>query len=321
MRPVTHIRSLAPALTLAACAALAVLAAPPAPTPAQSAAKSDATPSPQRVLGLIRAQFRSHRPPPPFVSYTLVRTQKTADGYPDPVGSYSDEIWCRTSDRAALARRVFRFPDFGPLTFQRPEFNEDRDPGPPTADLFEPAPAHPRPIEFVPTPEPTQDALRVIGSVKVSNEFDYKVTALDVEGNLVHLTLVPYRDPDRNRLRELWADRTTYELRKLVATDTLYIEGGPEYAVTFTVYLGTLDGLPVVTNIHGVAGGMISPGPSRKRGQSTPAPGETQAPGPEYDGDGKTIDYVFKNIKFPPSLPAWYFDPHTYAAHVNDAPS
>jgi hypothetical protein len=302
---------------LLAIGATVALAGPTLATPAGNTIRVSDTPSPQRVLGLIRATFRSHRPPPPYVTYTMVRKQATADGFPDPTGSYTYEIWTRTSDQASLARKVFRFPDFGPLEFQRPAFNEARDPGPPTADLFEPAPAHPHPIEFVPTPEASETPLPVIGVVRVSNEFDYRVQTLAVEGNLVHLWLVPTRDPDRNRLRELWADRTTYELRKLVATDKLFVEGGPTYTVTFSVNLGMLDGRPVVTDIHGVVGGMILDN-SPHRG---PVPAATQRLGDEYNCDGKTIDFHFQNVKFPPSLPDWYFDPHTYASHSNDAPS
>ncbi|HEV2740770.1 MAG TPA: hypothetical protein VGU66_19570, partial [Candidatus Elarobacter sp.] len=55
-------------------AALATPAATPEAVP---------SPTPQRVLGLIRSQFRSHRPPPPFETYTLVRSQKATNGYPD----------------------------------------------------------------------------------------------------------------------------------------------------------------------------------------------------------------------------------------------
>ena len=81
----------------------------PAPAPAATPAAS-ATPSPQRVLGLIRAQFRSHRPPPFYETYTLVRSQKATNGYPDPVGSYTVHVWLRNTDRAALTRQVFRAP-------------------------------------------------------------------------------------------------------------------------------------------------------------------------------------------------------------------
>jgi hypothetical protein len=277
---------------------IAALASPaPNPRPVQPvAASAEATPSPQRVLGLIRARFRSHRPPPLYETYTLERKQLATNGYPDPVGSYSEHIWVRNTDRAALARRIYRDDYRGPLTFERPAFNEDRDPGPPTADLFEPAPLHPHPVEFVPTPEPQQTQLPIIGSVVTAGEYEYHVQSLVHEGDLLHLTLTPIRDPMRNRLRELWVDKN-YELKKLVATDRLFDETNKKiFGVIFTVTMGVIDGHPVVTDIHGVVGDG-------------------------YQDDGKEVDFTFRDITFPATLPSWYFDAHTYAAHGNDAPS
>jgi hypothetical protein len=273
--------------------------ASPAPKPRlvpTVAASAEPTPSPQRLLGLIRARFRSHRPPPTYETYTLERKQLATNGYPDPVGSYSEHIWVRNTDRAALSRRVYRDDYRGPLTFERPAFNEDRDPGPPTADLFEPAPLHPHPIEFVPTPEPQHTQLPIIGSVATAGEYEYNVQSIVHEGDLLHLTLAPIRDPMRNRLRELWVDKN-YELKKLVATDRLFDETNKRiFGVIFTVTMGVVEGHPVVTDIHGVVGDG-------------------------YEDDGKEVDFTFRDITFPATLPSWYFDAHTYAAHGNDAPS
>ncbi|HZO93707.1 MAG TPA: hypothetical protein VFB22_08035 [Candidatus Baltobacteraceae bacterium] len=258
------------------------------------------TPSPKRILGLIREAFHAHRPPPPYETYTLIRAQKATNGYPDPTGSYTVHFWVRNSDRAALSRMVYRDDARGDLTFDRPAFNEDRDPGPPTADVFEPAPAHPRPITEAPTPEPAANAaLPVIGGVRALLEFDYQVVSMDVEGDELHLKIEPIRDVERNRLRELWVDKRTYELHKLVATDKLFLQTGgkgPVYPVVFTVTMGDVQGYPVVTDIHGVVGGG-------------------------YDDDGRIVDYKFRDITFPATLPAWYFDPRTYAQHKDDAPS
>jgi hypothetical protein len=274
--------------------AAATLGAGTAPAPV---ATSSPLPSPQRMLGLIRAKFRSHRPPPPFVTYTLERFQLTDHGDIDYVESYKYHIWCRTSDRAALGRKVFRDFARGPLEFQRPAFNEERDPGPPTADVFEPAPVHSQPIEFVPTPEPTDTGPAVIASVSTTGEFDYNVESMTIEGDQIHLHIEPRRDPERNRLRDIWADKTTLELRKLVATDKLFVERGPTYGVMFTILMGSVDGHPVVTDIHGEVGD-------------------------NYDGDGKNVDFHFRDIKFPDSLPEWYFDPKQYKGHEDtDAPS
>jgi hypothetical protein len=262
-------------------------------------------PSPDKLLFAIRRQFRSHRPPPPYVTYTLVRKQTLDDGYPDLLNTYTYHIWCRTLDRAALGRRVYRGSSRGTLEFLRPSFNEPWDPGPPTADLFEPAPLHPHtnPRTFVPTPEPTAGNLPLtIASVTVLGEFDYRVTRVAVEGDEIHVTLSPRRDPDRNRLRELYVDAKTLELKEVVATDKLFEEdnGNHIYPMLFTVTLGWMHQMPIVTHIHGT--------PTYQRDA-------------DYLGRDATVDYDFNDITFPDSLPDWYFDPRDYAQHVSDAPS
>ena len=204
-------------------------------------------------------------------------------------------IFARSSDRASLGRKVYRDNARGALEFMRPAFNESRDPGPPTADIFEAAPVRPQPVEFVPTPgSRPQTEPPIIGSVVVANDPDYFAESVAVEGNLLHLHIRPIRDPQRNRLREIWADKTTYELRKLVATDRLFV-GTHVYGETFTITMGTVEGRPVVTDIHGKAGDG-------------------------YTGDGVDVDFHFRDITFPASLPAWYFDSHAYGAHTTDAP-
>lgn len=271
----------------------------PKATPRPHRAAAHATPAPvvllpnEKLLAKIREVFRSHRPPPPYVSYTITRAQNTEQGYPDYVESYTYHVWCRTSDRAALGRKVFRDDYRGPLEFQRPAFNEARDPGPPTADVFEPAPIRPRPIEFVPTPEP--NAPPIIGEVRAVGETQYRVTKAAVEGDQIHVSVTPIRDPDRNRLREIYVDRKSYELKKLVATDKLFVEGDKVYAASFTIIMGTLEGRPIVTDIHGDIGD-------------------------NYVGDGEHVEFHFTDIAFPKTLPSWYFDPHTYAMHKDDAP-
>ena len=112
---------------------------------------------------------------------------------------------------------------------------------------------------------------------------------------------MPRRDPDRNRLRELFVDSKTLELREVVATDKLYDEddGKHVYPMLFTVTLGWMNNMPVVTHIHG-----------------TP----TYQADADYLGRDATVDYDFNEITFPASLPDWYFDPRAYAQHVTDAP-
>lgn len=295
-----------PALIAALVLLGAIVATAPSHATVRPAAAATpiALPSPERLLYEIRRQFRSHRPPPPYITYTLIRKQTLDDGYPDLVNSYTYHIWCRTLDRAALGRRVYRGSSRGTLEFLRPSFNEPWDPGPPTADLFEPAPAHPHtnPREFVPTPEPTGSLPPVIAVVTALGEFDYRVTRVANEGDLIHVSIVPRRDPDRNRLRELYVDAKTLELKEVVATDKLYEEDGSRhvYAMLFTVTLGWMNNMPIVTHIRG-----------------TP----TYAADSEYLGRDATVDYDFTEITFPQSLPDWYFDPRSYADHQNDAPS
>ena len=273
---------------------VAVVAAEPTPEPL----------TPQQTLSVIRFQFRTHRPPPAYVQYTENRSQKDDHGFIDYVGTYTVHYWCRTTDRSALKRLVYRANYRGPLQWERVSFNEIVDPGPPTADVFEPAPAKPRPPEFVPTPE-AQAPLKTIGQVAVSGEFDYRVVSMETVGKDVHLVITPTRDPDRNRLREIWADKDTYELKKLVATDKLFSADGrgPIYGVKFTVIMGWLEGHLIVTDIHGLVGANLG------------------NPNDDYSGDGKTVDFTFRDVKFPASLPEWYFDKRAYAQHVAEAPS
>jgi hypothetical protein len=226
----------------------------------------------------------------------MSRKQNTDRGFPDYAASYTYHIWVRNLDRAALGRKVLIAPAMGFAEFMRPAFNEDRDPGPPTADLFEPAPAKPHPVSDVPTPEPQATQLKQIGSVTVTGEYDYYVDSVVVEGNLFHLSLRPIRDPERNRLREVYADKNTLELVRLITHDRLFDEGANKiYSALFDVKIGMLQGTPVVTAIHGIVGDG-------------------------YDGDGKVVDYTYTNITFPATLPDWYFDARQYAQHEAELP-
>ena len=155
--------------------------------------------------------------------------------------------------------------------------------------------------DFAKTPEPSGSLPPVIATVTVLGEFDYRVTRIANEGNLIHVSLMPRRDPDRNRLRELYVDSKTLELKELVATDKLYEEdsGRHVYAMLFTVTMGWMNGMPIVTHIHG-----------------TP----TYQQDADYLGRDATVDYDFNDITFPNGLPEWYFDPRSYAQNVANAP-
>ena len=280
---------------VAVCASFVALSGTHTTARAASVAPT-ALPSPEDLLAAIRNRFRSHRPPPPYETYVIARKQFTNYGdppYPDYNDTYTDHVWYRSDDHAALERRETDLGAVGQMRFERPVFNQATDPGPPTADVFEPAPAHTPPAGFVPTPEAS--APPNIAYVRVRGEFDYRVTSVQREGSEIHLKLEPRREPDRNRLRELWVDAKTLDLVKLVATDKLFVQGGPIYPVLFTVNFSKLEGIPVITTIHGVVYGG-------------------------YDGDGQTVDYTFSDLAFPRSLPDWYFNPHEYAQHQDQAP-
>lgn len=289
-----------------ACAAL-VLAFFSMPGPVPAADPQPTLPpyqsvSPVRVLGIIRRVYRERRPPPMYETYTLVRKQDTNYGAPDYANSYTKHYWVRNTDRAALVRMVYRDDYDGDMSFDRPALNQPRDPGPATADLFEPA--HPQPVSYVPTPEPTTAPLKTIGSIIAFGESDYNVPKLTVEGNELHLVLQPRRDPERNVLREIWIDKHSYELRKIIAHDRLFDGDDGIYPMVITYTLGYLQGQLLVTRFHGV----ILP--------------RVDADGTQHfvSGIGSVIDIDFQDITFPSSLPAWYFDPRTYAQHQAELP-
>lgn len=235
------------------------------PGAAQSPAAPPAEPSltPQDTFARIVERFRSRRMPA-FVSYTLKRKQLSRAGTPDYPNNYTKHFWVRTSDRAALSRVVYRTRD-GELAFDRPAFNEARDPGPPTFDFFDGVDAT-----------------------------TYVAQAVALEGPVVHVSVHPALAPDRNRLREIFADKQTYELRKLIVADTLFVQRGPVYPVTMTITMTDLNGMPVVREAHGEVGGGFN--------------------------DGRTVDYTFEDIAFPSALPDWYFTPSEYGRHAAEAP-
>ncbi len=289
----------------AAALALALFAATPRPhatpvrhkatVPAAATSAPIPTMSPEALLAAIRNRFRSHRPPPPYETYTYQSKGNTNYGEPDYAGNLTMNVWYRSSDHAAFTRRTTELGFVGDPDFKRTLFNAAIEPGPPTADVFEPSPLHTHSPNFVPTPEPTNEP-KILVTVRVRGEFDYRVASVTSEGSDLHLKLEPRRDPMRNRLRELWVDAKTLELHKLVATDILFIIGTKDqYPMLFTYYFSTLAGMPVITHLHGVVYGG-------------------------YDGDEQTVDIDFKDVVFPLKLPDWYFDPHTWGQHKSEWP-
>ena len=245
--------------------------------------------TPQAVFAAARATFRAQRTLPPYEIYTLRREQRTVDGMPDFEWSYEYRIWCRTSDSAAMGRRIFGGRP-GALEFMRPAFDEARDPGPVTADLFELSAPRPRRQPAAPA------AIPLIGSVNAAYEAEYAPVSLDFSGGDYHLRVRPLRDPRRNRVRELWVDAASFAIRRAVVSDRLFILGGPVFEGTDTIDMGTVDGFPVITHVH-----------SRTVFDAN-------------SGDGLDVDYTFSGIAFARALPDWYFVPASYGEHIAQAP-
>lgn len=245
-----------------------------------------------RVKAGIRASER-----PNFVVYTLDR-RDTVDGVPDFLNSYRLRVWCRTSDRAALSRRVTGTRATGPAEYIVPAFDKPIDPGPPTADLLDVIRQTQSPV--LPSPAPA-GAPAIIGSVSVVIERDYHVTYAGRDGGDDHLRLEARRDPDRNRLTDLYVDRTSYAVHRAVASDHLYVEGRsiPE---RFEIDFGLQDGTPVMQSIHGQT--------------------DYAALGPrDRDEAFHEVTYRFTDIAFPADLPAWYFAPKQYGEHRSELPT
>jgi hypothetical protein len=268
---------------LVACAAAGGMTAP-----SSSAAPPCGGVQAEALLMRSRDAFRA-RKTPPYVVYTIER-RETVNGMPDLGMTYERRIWYRSADGAALTRRVWQGRAVGGLIFERPRFNAALDPGPPTADIFEPAP--PRPIPQA-TSRPGPE-LPEIGSVSTHVELDYRANIVECTAAGAHVRLTARRDPDRNRLRDLWIDPSTAAVRRFVAADRLYhgISDVWDPDVADAAFAAGGD-VPLIATIHMVA--------------------DTQ-------GGEDISDYRFEAVSFPASLPGWYFDPATYRPHVAEAP-
>ncbi|HTD36461.1 MAG TPA: hypothetical protein VK669_03010 [Candidatus Limnocylindrales bacterium] len=270
-------------------AAFGVALACAAQSPAPDALSGD------QLLARVKAVFRAY-PRPPYVAYTLIRRDRH-NGVPDFENSYTLKIWCRTSDRSALARRAWKGKAIGDLQNITVMFDKEVDPGPPTADMFEKrlfGALHARTdaASGAASTASTSEPLKEIGRVSALDG-DYRVRFAR-EGELLHLWLVPKTDADRNRLDELWVDAQTYDIRRAKVRDHLYLgltgqSLEDEFDVRFTPGPG---GLPLISAIHG----------------------QTQ-------WDQFETDYTFSDIRFPESLPIWYFMPQQYGLHRSDAPA
>jgi hypothetical protein len=267
----------------------------------------------QAIFARAKATFRAHRRPE-FVVYTLRRTE-VRDGKPWEIGTYVLRIWYRSGDRAAMSRRLgtpspLASPSAlgtpgplatagppGPLVFYQVAFNQPTDPGPPTTDIFEPVPPH---GGVLPTPLPHED-MRTIENVHVAAELDYAVLNAELAGDAYHLWVQARRDVERNRLRELWIDAQTYDVRRAIANDRLYFSdsGGGWVPDLFDMALELQDGVPVIRTIA----------------STTEVDKDTIANGPHDH-----IQFSYEDIAFPATLPSWYFHPQEYGFHIQEAP-
>jgi hypothetical protein len=243
----------------------------------------------EQILARAKHVFRSHVRPP-YVAYTIVRRDRHNE-QPDFENSYTLKVWCRTADRSALARRAWKGKAYGSLQNIIVAFDGQVDPGPPTADLFERSLFAPQ-VGPASTPQPDESPLPVIGNVRVSTDYDYRVTSVRRDGPAWHLSLVPRRDPDRNRLDDLWVDATTFELQRARIRDHLYFAfSGQSIPDEFDARFKLRDGLPLLAEIHG-----------------------------ETRYEQYVTDYTYEDISFPTSLPEWYFQPLQYGMHKVEAP-
>jgi hypothetical protein len=117
-------------------------------------------------------------------------------------------------------------------------------------------------------PQPSADSsaspdLRVIGSTATLSR-EYRVALASIEptnaGRTYHLTLAPLRDPQRNRIREMWVDARTF------ATDQIRIAGnfidGPPTRVGWLVTYQIVDGCELIAREHALA--TLNYGPKRQ---------------------------------------------------------
>ncbi|MBD5654885.1 MAG: hypothetical protein IAI50_06855 [Candidatus Eremiobacteraeota bacterium] len=232
---------------------------------------------------------------PRFVDYTIGREERSGDAIV-AAGTYTERVWYRERDGAALARRIEGGVASGPLLAERPTLDGDVDPGPPTADIFE---AGGPPALATPAPS-TETGLKVLAAVSVRGEFDYRAFADGDEAGAVRLRLEPRRDPERNRLRELWIDARNGNVLRLRMRDRIYFATrASDVPGTFECREGLANGVwslvsvASVADVSGAASGAAMP----------------------------SVRYRFEDVAFPASLPDWYFDAYTYAKHARDAPN
>ena len=272
-----------------------------------AAAAATATPAfikdPYEVLRRARDAFHAHDRPP-YIAYNLERSV-WIDDIPNGDFGFMRRVWCRTSDAAALEQpwNPFRKRAIAELHFIRPTLLLDVDPGPPTADIFEPPPP--------PRPHPAASApFRTIAVVAKAGDLDYRAS-LKIERGLYHLKLSPLRDEERNRLRDVWLEPQAFEVVRAIEVnrpgphtddDPLqsFYSDGFLAPVQLEMRFAPVQGVPIITHATEIA---------------------TVIPTYKSLGHRIEIGYVFDRFAFSTDMPAWYFEPKTYRARHREAPS
>jgi hypothetical protein len=146
--------------------------------------------------------------------------------------------------------------DAEPIRLDDPAIDPDSSFGVVSRD-FAPAPANPsgeptvQPFAFPSVaPEPSASPIREITRVEATSR-DYRVTRLPdetvFEQPAIHLHLEPLREPEFNRLRDLWLDPTTYRTLQLNVQGLL--NGKPYDGVMWTVRYVVVEGRQYVQQI------------------------------------------------------------------------
>jgi hypothetical protein len=152
-------------------------------------------------------------------------------------------------------------------------------------------------LESAATPEPEPSGERAIATVSAVDRA-YAVTYAndaDVNGRqCYHLTLVPRRDPEHYRIRDLFVDKATFVPQRYVIAVTA--TAGPIKKTFFvTCDAALVAGYTLLTRAETsfVLHALFF----------------------AYGGTGR---YAVHDVSFPPSPPDWLFDPAAFRAHKGE---
>jgi hypothetical protein len=211
------------------------------------------TPSPQLSAGTIFARARLAmflRSYPRYVAY-IVDIQSTAygkhyhEGYRAMLRPHDNALTVKSSPIYSTNQpdNPYGFSFFGLNREGKPEDHIEPPFGYPLMSAIFDFDLARSPTARPPGAEPIESPAPVIGQIAVTGG-DYNVTLAGNElldgFDVYHLTLVPLKDPDQNRIRDLWVDVKTFDVRKLVTMGIF--EKGPPTTVPWTVTFIQLQG-------------------------------------------------------------------------------